>query len=144
MLLIRGHELTGSALSIRNSLQSALPQRTMGSLNVINGASERISSHSNASKWRDTGNHDHAARAALGGLAHGCTHEDVADACGQERRFQQSIETLQYYLFALRKESLQVSMKASPATSYAESTVRSKVHKLCSDIHALVSSSWRY
>lgn len=115
----------------------------MGSLDAINGPSEHLSSHINAGKWLDTRNHDHVGNVALGRLAHGCTHEDVGDANEQER-LSVTVEILQCCIYSLQKESHETSMKASPATSHVESAAKSRIHKLCSEIHALVSRSPRH
>lgn len=104
----------------------------MGSLNVINGDGEHILSPTHTKKWS-------GGNVALSRCSHGFTQEDIADNGDPVRLFQQVIEILQCYIHSLRQESVQASMEASTATSQAESAARSSIHKLCSEIHALVS-----
>lgn len=115
----------------------------MGSLDAINGPSGHFPSHTNASEWWDTRNHDHVRTVALGHFAHGCTHEDGGDTNEQEKLSLNVVKILQCYIHSLQKEPHETPMRAIPATSHVESATKSRIHKLCAEIHALVSRSSR-
>lgn len=116
----------------------------MGSLKAMNGSSEDLSSHPNVNKRWDNRNHSHAVLDDLKRSAHGCAYEGISDADGQTNLSKQVIETLQNYIYSLEKESPHVSTKVTRVTSQTESAAKSRIHELCSEIHSLVSGSYKY